>query len=171
MLKKAYVDDAFPIAAGQTISQPYTVARQTELIQPQPGSRILEIGTGSGYQTCVLAYLGCIVYSVERHAELSESAKKKLDVLGLEATLKVGDGTEGWHDHAPYDGILVTAGAPVVPQDLKEQLAIGGRLVIPVGDTHMQEMLCITREARYHYNTETFGGFSFVPLIGSRGWK
>jgi len=167
---KAYNDTALPIGMGQTISQPFTVAAQTELLAIETGDKILEIGTGSGYQCMVLCELGAEVYSVERHNELYHRAKEKLNELGYKAMLKVGDGTLGWSAYAPYDGIVVTAGAPVVPDDLVQQLNIGGRLVIPVGDDEKQSMLRITRVSENEYEREEMADFKFVPLIGEKGW-
>lgn len=172
---RAYEDSALPIALGQTISQPFTVARQTELLQLKSDEKLLEIGTGSGYQAAVLAELGAKVYSVERHRELYERARQILREAGYRAMLKCGDGTEGWSAYAPFDCILVTAGAPVVPDALKEQLAPGGRLVIPVGDDEKQIMYRITRknedaEEQPEFTEEAFSGFKFVPLIGRQGW-
>lgn len=167
---KAYHDTALPIGMGQTISQPYTVAAQTELLDIKPGEKILEIGTGSGYQCMVLCEMGADVYSVERHNELYHRAKEALRDFGYKAMLKVGDGTLGWSTYAPYDGIVVTAGAPVVPDDLVKQLNIGGRLVIPVGDDQKQMMLRITRAAENEYKREELADFKFVPLIGKKGW-
>ena len=167
---KAYNDTALPIGMGQTISQPFTVAAQTELLAIESGDKILEIGTGSGYQCMVLCELGADVYSVERHSDLYHRAKEKLREFGYTAMLKVGDGTLGWSTYAPYDGIVVTAGAPVVPDDLVQQLDIGGRLVIPVGDDEKQMMLRITRVSENEYNREELADFKFVPLIGEKGW-
>ncbi|WP_409377688.1 protein-L-isoaspartate(D-aspartate) O-methyltransferase [Balneola sp. MJW-20] len=167
---KAYVDTALPIGMGQTISQPYTVAAQTELLEVHPGDKILEIGTGSGYQCMVLCELGADVYSVERHPDLYHRAKDALREHGYKAMLKVGDGTLGWTTYAPYDGIVVTAGAPVVPDDLVKQLNVGGRLVIPVGDENKQVMLRITRVSENEYQQEELDNFKFVPLIGEKGW-
>lgn len=167
---KAYHDTALPIGMGQTISQPFTVAAQTELLAIQPGEKILEIGTGSGYQCMVLCELGADVYSVERHNELYHRAKDALRDFGYKAMLKVGDGTLGWSTYAPYDGIVVTAGAPVVPDDLVNQLNIGGRLVIPVGDNEKQVMLRIIRVSENEYEREELADFKFVPLIGEKGW-
>jgi protein-L-isoaspartate(D-aspartate) O-methyltransferase len=167
---KAYNDTALPIGLGQTISQPFTVAAQTELLNINKGEKILEIGTGSGYQCMVLCELGADVYSVERHKELYHRAKEALHELGYKAMLKVGDGTLGWAAYAPYDGIVVTAGAPIVPDDLVQQLAIGGRLVIPVGDDTRQMMLRITRASENEYEREELADFKFVPLIGEKGW-
>ncbi|MCG8373282.1 MAG: protein-L-isoaspartate(D-aspartate) O-methyltransferase [Balneolales bacterium] len=168
---KAYEDTALPIGMGQTISQPYTVARQTELLEFGKGDRILEIGTGSGYQCMVLCEMGADVYSVERHNELYHRAKKALSEFGYRAMLKAGDGTLGWSTYAPYDGIVVTAGAPVVPQDLIKQLNVGGKLVIPVGDEKKQVMLRIVRVSETEYHQEELDNFKFVPLIGEKGWK
>ncbi|MGF1669600.1 MAG: protein-L-isoaspartate(D-aspartate) O-methyltransferase, partial [Balneolaceae bacterium] len=138
---RAYEDNALPIGMNQTISQPYTVAAQTELLKVNKGDKILEIGTGSGYQAAILCEMGASVYSVERHRELYERAMDILKMLGYTVQLKLGDGTKGWSAYAPYDGIIVTAGAPVVPDDLIEQLSIGGRLVIPVGSEYSQKMI------------------------------
>ncbi len=167
---RAYTDSALPIGLGQTISQPYTVAAQSELLEVQPGQKILEIGTGSAYQCMVLCELGAEVYSVERHNELYHRAKEALREEGYKALLKAGDGTLGWSTYAPYDGIIVTAGAPVVPNDLIKQLKIGGLLVIPVGDEVKQMMLRITRVSETEYSQEEFDNFKFVPLIGEKGW-
>jgi len=167
---RAYEDTALPIGMKQTISQPYTVARQTELLQVQSGDKILEIGTGSGYQAAVLCELGAKVFTVERHAYLHDHAKQLLQSLGYSFRSKYGDGTEGWSAYGPYDGIVVTAGAPVVPDALIKQLFIGGRLVIPVGDSRIQTMLRITRINELDYTEEEFSDFTFVPLIGREGW-
>jgi len=168
---RAYEDSALPIGLGQTISQPFTVAKQTELLGIQPGDKILEIGTGSGYQCMVLCELKAEVYSVERHNELYHRAKDALRALGYRPQLKCGDGTLGWSTYAPYHGIVVTAGAPVVPDDLIRQLHIGGRLIIPVGSSTEQSMLRITRVSEEEYREEEYEGFKFVPLIGQKGWK
>ncbi len=167
---RAYEDTALPIGCGQTISQPYTVAAQTELLQVEKGDKILEIGTGSGYQAAVLCHMGAKVYSVERHEELYHKAKKMLHELGYRANLKLGDGTLGWGAYAPYDGIVVTAGAPVVPDDLIHQLNVGGRLVVPVGSQKSQVMVRITRVSEDSYEEEHLQNFKFVPLIGEKGW-
>lgn len=161
----AYQDKAFPIAAGQTISQPYTVAFQTELLEVVPGDRILEIGTGSGYQTAVLIELKAEVYSIERQKELYEKTKKFLPRLGYVAKkLTFGDGYKGWEEYAPFDKIVVTAGAPFVPKPLLEQLKIGGRLVIPVGDD-IQVMTLYIRTGEKEFEKHEFGEFRFVPLL------
>ena len=167
---RAYEDSALPIGKGQTISQPYTVAAQTELLEVEKGDKILEIGTGSGYQAAVLCELGADVYSVERHEKLYRSAKEILQELGYRPNLKLGDGTLGWSAYAPYDAIVVTAGAPVVPEDLKHQLKIGGRLVVPVGDQKSQVMYRITRTGEDEFREERLNHFKFVPLIGEKGW-
>ena len=167
---RAYEDSALPIGSGQTISQPYTVAVQTELLQVGKGDKILEIGTGSGYQAAILCQMGAEVYSVERHEELYHNAKKILHELGFRPHLKLGDGTLGWSAYAPYDGIVVTAGAPVVPDDLVKQLKVGGRLVVPVGNQESQVMVRITRVSEDSYEEEQLSHFKFVPLIGKKGW-
>lgn len=170
-IEHAYQDKAFPIGEGQTISQPYTVAFQTELLDPQQGDKILEIGTGSGYQACVLLELGVKLFSMEYNKILYDRTKKKLPNMGYQPILKHGDGSLGWPLHAPFNGILVTAGAPVVPEALKDQLAIGGKLIIPVGNNKKQKMLRITRKAEEEFQTEEFDYFSFVPLLGKQGWN
>ncbi|REL23974.1 protein-L-isoaspartate(D-aspartate) O-methyltransferase [Rhodohalobacter sp. SW132] len=168
--KRAYEDSALPISCGQTISQPYTVAAQTEHLQLQKGEKILEIGTGSGYQAAILCHMGAEVYSVERHEPLYLSARKVLKDLGFRPHLKCGDGTLGWSAYAPYDGIVVTAGAPVVPEDLIQQLSVGGRLIVPVGDQKVQTMTRITRVSEDEYKQEQLKQYKFVPLIGEKGW-
>lgn len=167
---RAYDDAPLPIGHGQTISQPYTVARQTELLDPQPGQRILEIGTGSGYQAAVLLEMGVRLYSVERLRPLYQQTQQLLRSLGYARfELKCGDGTQGWRAYAPFDGIIVTAGAPVVPDELTAQLADGGRLIIPVGDDKGQQMLRITRRGE-ELIEEDHNTYKFVKLIGSQGW-
>lgn len=168
---RAYNDSALPIGKDQTISQPYTVARQTELLEVMPGEKVLEIGTGSGYQAAILCELGAEVYSIERHEELYERARSILRELGYEVRQKLGDGTLGWSAYAPYDAIVVTAGAPVVPDDLVDQLQINGRLVVPVGNTEKQEMQRIIKIREDEFEQETYHDFKFVPLIGKKGWK
>jgi protein-L-isoaspartate(D-aspartate) O-methyltransferase len=161
----AYQDKAFPIGAGQTISQPYTVAFQTELLQIEAGDKVLEIGTGSGYQTAVLIALKAEVYSIERQKELYEKTRKFLPKLGYVAKkLKYGDGYKGWEEYAPFDKILVTAGAPFVPKPLLEQLKIGGKLVIPVGDD-VQVMTLYIRTGEKEFEKHEFGKFRFVPML------
>ena len=161
----AYVDKAFPIAADQTISQPYTVAFQTELLQLKEGDKVLEIGTGSGYQTAVLCELGAKVYSIERQLELFKLTSKFLPKLGYRPKkLIFGDGYKGLKEEAPFDGIIVTAGAPFVPKALMSQLNIGGRLVIPVGED-VQVMTLFIRIGPKDFEKHEFGEFRFVPLL------
>ncbi len=173
----AYEDKAFPIGEDQTISQPYTVAYQSQLLQLKQNDKVLEIGTGSGYQGSVLSLCGTRVYSIERHAKLSENAAltiKRVNALGLNIHMNmfVGDGTKGLAEHGPYDKIIVTAGAPSVPKALVKQLNIGGLLVIPVGgEKEMQRMVRITKVDATNIKTEVFEQFSFVPLLGENGWK
>lgn len=167
-LDHAYADKAFPIAADQTISQPYTVARQTELLEVKPGHKILEIGTGSGYQTSVLLELGTVVYTIERQKTLFKKAQLFLPKLGYRPKkLIFGDGYKGLPADAPFDGIIVTAGAPFVPKPLMQQLAVGGRLVIPVGD-EVQIMTVFTRENEKKFVKKEYGEYRFVPLLEDR---
>jgi len=164
-LDHAYQDKAFPIAANQTISQPYTVAFQTELLKIKKGNKILEIGTGSGYQAAVLCELGAKVYSVERQLELFKKTSKFLPKLGyMPKKLIFGDGYKGLPEEAPFDGIIVTAGAPFVPKPLLAQLKIGGKLVIPVGDD-VQTMTLYIRKGAKEFEKHEFGDFRFVPLL------
>jgi protein-L-isoaspartate(D-aspartate) O-methyltransferase len=169
---QAYKDNALPIASNQTISQPFIVARMTELLQPTPTARILEIGAGSGYQTAVLACLAGKIFAIERIPVLATEAQNRLQRLGFRnVTLRCADGTNGWEVYAPYDGILVAAGGPEVPPPLLQQLKSGGRLVIPIGqDPKNQTLIRVTR-APNGFHTEDFGACSFVPLIGDHGWK
>lgn len=161
----AYQDKAFPIAADQTISQPYTVAFQTELLELKKGDKILEIGTGSGYQTAVLCEMGAKVYSIERQQELFKKTKNFLTKLGYRPKrLTFGDGYKGMPEFAPYDGIIVTAGAPFVPKPLLAQLKEGGKLVIPVGDD-VQTMTRIIRTGPKQFEKKEYGDFRFVPLL------
>ena len=167
----AYQDRPLPIGEGQTISQPFMVAEMTAALVPSSSDRILEIGTGSGYQTAVLAAIVAEVYTVERIHSLQEQAKKILDELGYDnVRFSVGDGTLGLPEHAPFDGILVTAGAPHVPEPLKMQLAERGRLVIPVGSRHYQDLVRVTRRGDEFFE-EKLEGCTFVPLIGREGWQ
>ncbi len=161
----AYVDKAFPIAADQTISQPYTVARQTELLAVSSGDTVLEIGTGSGYQCAILLAMGVQVYSIERQNELFKKAQRFLPQLGYRPKkLVFGDGYKGLPEVAPFDGIIVTAGAPYVPKDLLAQLRIGGKLVIPVGEG-VQIMTVFTRTGPTDFEKEEFGEYRFVPML------
>ncbi len=169
-VNRAYDDSALPIASGQTISQPYTVAFQTEKLKVGEGSKVLEIGTGSGYQAAVLAEMGCRVFTIERHMKLHLQARKLLEKLGYRVATRCGDGTVGWSEYAPYDGIIVTAAAPEVPQPLLDQLADGGRMVIPVGDLEVQSIRVIIRIGE-RFESADAHGFKFVPLIGKEGWN
>lgn len=164
-LNFAYRDQAFPIGAGQTISQPYTVAFQTELLQVEPRQRVLEIGTGSGYQAAVLCELEAKVYTVERQRELFVKAQIILRELGYHPFFYFGDGYKGLPTYGPFDRILVTAGAPSIPDDLKKQLVTGGRMVIPVGQENHQEMMLVVRNGEEDYTIVKHGGFVFVPLL------
>lgn len=168
---EAYADEAVPIERGQTISQPWMVARMTELLAPAPGERVLELGTGSGYQTAVLAHLGALVTSLERHAELSDLARSRLVELGLgdRVDLRTGDGSLGDRAGAPYDGIIVTAAAPSIPDALRDQLAEGGRLVIPVGSRDRQILTLVVRRGSEWHETP-HGACVFVPLVGAGGF-
>jgi len=168
---QAYADEALPIDAGQTISQPVMVARMTELLQIQPGDRILEIGTGSGYQAAVLASLGASVTSLERQATLLEPARARLEALGLgdSVVIRQADGSLGDPGGAPWDGIIVTAAAPAIPMALREQLRDGGRLVIPVGPRDVQILTVVTRRGDEWLETSE-GACVFVPLIGAGGF-
>lgn len=167
----AYQDKAFPIGAGQTISQPYTVAFQTQLLEIEEGDKILEIGTGSGYQTCVLVELRARVFSIERHKSLYLKTKKFLSELNYSARLFFGDGYKGLPSYAPYDKILVTAAAPVIPRDLKDQLKIGGLMVLPFGEGVTQRMLRLTKISETDFEQEQFGNFSFVPMLGNKSFN
>ena len=167
-LDHAYQDKAFPIGADQTISQPYTVAYQSQLLNIVNGSKVLEIGTGSGYQTAVLCELGAEVYSIERQNELFKKTVKFLPKLGYRPKkLIFGDGYKGFEEAAPYDAVIVTAGAPFVPKPLLKQLTIGGRLIIPVGDKE-QIMQVFTRKSEKQYEKEALGNFKFVPLLENK---
>lgn len=170
--ESAYDDGPLPIGEGQTISQPYVVAVMTEVVRPKPGNRALEIGTGSGYAAAVLATIVSDVYSVERLAGLASTAGRRLARLGYRNVhVRCGDGTLGWPDHAPYEAIMVTAGGPRVPPALLEQLAIGGRLVMPVGSAHrFQHLVRVTRRGADDYVHEDLEAVAFVPLIGEQGW-
>ncbi len=165
LLQFAYVDNAYPIDANQTISQPYTVAFQTQLLQLKPGMRVLEIGTGSGYQSAVLCAMNMDVFSIERHQHLSQKAGEMLKKLAYKAQLKFGDGFEGWEELAPFQRILITAGAENIPEKLLLQLEVGGIIVIPFGGHQGQQMLRITRETETDFKTEKFGNFAFVPML------
>jgi protein-L-isoaspartate(D-aspartate) O-methyltransferase len=168
----AYEDEPLPIGEGQTISQPYIVALMTEALRLAPGDRVLEIGTGSGYAAAVLAEIAAEVYTIERLPSLAEAARRRLAALGYaNVHVRCGDGTLGWPEHAPYDAIVATAGGPEVPPALLDQVAIGGRLVIPVGASPWaQRLVRVVRAAAADYGYEDLGGVAFVPLIGAQGW-
>jgi len=161
----AYKDQAFPIGSGQTISQPYTVAFQTELLDPQPYEKILEVGTGSGYQTCLLLYLESDVYSIERQKELYLKTKSFLPKLGYKCHLIYGDGYKGLPKFAPFDKIIVTCGAPSIPLNLIKQIKIGGKMVVPIGDSSKQVMHLIERISEKEIKTTKHGDFLFVPML------
>ena len=170
-VNRAYEDSALPIGYEQTISQPYTVAYMTQALACKHGDKVLEVGTGSGYQAVILAKMGCRVFTIERHLGLAlPNARKMFDKMNLRIASKGGDGTVGWNEFAPFDGIIVTAGAPDVPESLKQQLADGGRLVIPVGDREVQKVIVMRRAGDSFLTEETFG-FKFVPLVGKNGWS
>ena len=169
---RAYGDHALPIIANQTISQPFIVARMTELLELDDNSRVLEIGAGSGYQTAVLSRIAAQVYAIERIGDLAREAQARIRGLGIyNATVKCFDGTLGWAAHAPYDGILVAAGGPTVPEPLIAQLKIGGRLVVPVGDSRESQRLIRVIKTETGCQAEDHGGCAFVPLIGQHGWS
>ena len=167
-LEFAYDDKPFPIGSGQTISQPYTVAFQSELLQIKPGMKVLEIGTGSGYQACVLAEMGAKVYSVERQKKLYLKTKEFLKKLAYNVKLFYGDGGKGVSAFAPYDRILITAAAPEIPKALLDQLKVGGSLVVPVGGGDVQTMLRIAKLENGEFETEEFGAFRFVPMLENK---
>lgn len=171
----AYDNNALPISSNQTISQPYTIAFMTELLGVKKGSKVLEIGTGSGYQAAILCEMGAKVYSVERLQELSIKAKELLEQLHYKVKIKCDDGTRGWKEFSPYDGIIVTAGSPKVPKSLVDQLDINGSLVIPVGDRVSQRLVHVrkveTKDKKIKILKDNYKDFRFVPLLGEEGWK
>ena len=169
---RAYGDHALPISANQTISQPYIVARMTELLRIDKDSRVLEVGAGSGYQTAVLARVAGQVYALERIGDLAREAQARIRALGIyNATVKCFDGTLGWAANAPYDAILVAAGGPTVPEPLIAQLKMGGRLVVPVGESRESQRLIRVIKTEQGRKEEDYGGCAFVPLIGQHGWS
>lgn len=168
---RAWEDGALPISCNQTISQPFTVAFQTQLLEATAGMNVLEIGTGSGYQAAVLCALGLRVFTIERHADLLNQARQHLEAIGCNVAMRVADGTVGWSAFAPFDRIIVTAGAPAVPPALLKQLAPNGRIVIPIGDKITQRMKVFVRqEETERFEEFDYGDFKFVPLIGREGW-
>ena len=167
---QAYKDIAFPIGDGQTISQPYTVAYQSELLHIKKGDKVLEIGTGSGYQTCILMELGANVYTIERQENIYKHTIRVLPGMGYNAHFFFGDGSKGIAEHAPYHKIIVTAGAPFVPEILLKQLRIGGILVIPVGDENSQKMVTVIRVSETDYERIELDTFRFVLLVGDQAW-
>ena len=173
MAKFAYENSPLPIEAEQTISQPYTVALMLQAAELKPDSRALEIGAGSGYSAAVLSRLCREVFTMERHAELAYLAREHLEELGCDnVTVRIGDGTRGWPEHAPFDVIIAAAGGPFVPDALRVQLAEGGRLIMPVGATaHAQRLIRLIRLSNGEFGQEDLGGVSFVPLIGAYGWS
>lgn len=171
MVDRAYHDGPLPIGHGQTISQPYIVAAMTAAARLKPGVRVLEIGTGSGYGAAVLSRIAAEVYTVERVSALATDASARLSRMGYaNVHVREGDGTLGWPEHAPYDAILVTASGPRAPEALLEQLAVGGRLVMPVGVSLAQRLVRVTRTEADEYQYDDLEGVTFVPLIGAEGW-
>lgn len=167
----AYKNAAFPIGANQTISHPMTVAVQSELLEVASKDKILEIGTGSGYQCCVLMELGAKVYSIERHRSLHQKAKQIIESFGYKPKLFFGDGYKGLPAYAPFDKIIITAAAPFIPEELKQQLRTGGHMIIPLGEGEKQEMLKITKVAEEKYETKSYGDFSFVPMLEKKSFN
>lgn len=171
MVSHAYKDTAMPIGYGQTISQPYTVAFMTQALKLNPGAKVLEIGTGSGYQAAILLYMGMKVYTIERNDKIYATTLKLFENMGLRVAARCSDGTIGWDEYAPYDGVIVTAGGPTIPNNLKKQMAINGRMVIPVGGRTGQTLFILTKISETEFQTEEEPNFAFVPLIGREGWK
>lgn len=167
----AYKDSAMPIGYGQTISQPYTVAFMSQALALKAGSKILEIGTGSGYQAAILVKMGMKVYTIERNDKIYATTLKLFEKMGLRVAARCSDGTIGWDEFAPYDGIIVTAGGPTIPNNLKKQLAINGRMVIPVGGKTGQTLNILTKISENDFHIVEEPNFAFVPLIGREGWK
>ena len=171
MIPHAYKDIALPIGYGQTISQPYTVAVMTEALELKERSKVLEIGTGSGYQAAILSEMGMNVFSIERNEDIYRRVQKFFDEKSIRIHCRCSDGTIGWREFAPYDGIIVTAGSPIIPENLKKQLAIGGRIVIPVGDKTNQALKILLKVDDNEFNVTEIANFAFVPLIGREGWN
>ncbi|HOL22754.1 MAG TPA: protein-L-isoaspartate(D-aspartate) O-methyltransferase [bacterium] len=166
----AYEDGPLSIGKGQTISQPYIVALMTECLELKGKEKVLEVGTGSGYQAAIIAEMGCDVYSVERFPELANTAKRVLEELGYNVKIKIGDGTLGWDDFAPYDRIIVTAAGPEIPPSLYNQLKEGGSIIMPVGDRYFQDLILVKKLGN-RMEKKNFGGCQFVLLRGIEGWK
>lgn len=167
----AYADSPLPIGCQQTISQPFTVAFMTELLALKKGDKVLEIGTGSGYQAAILCEMKVKVYSIEKEFDLYKETNRLLQSLSYPVATRYGDGTIGWNEFAPYDGIIVTAGAPSLPATLKRQLKPGGKLVVPVGDKTAQKLYVVERIDETGFTEKVIPGFKFVPLIGKEGWE
>jgi protein-L-isoaspartate(D-aspartate) O-methyltransferase len=170
-INQAYSNEAFKIGEGQTISQPYTVAYQTSLLQLKKGEKVLEIGTGSGYQTGILVKMEAKVFSIERHSELHESAKEKLNLMGINAKLFHGDGFKGLPAYAPFDKILITCGAPSIPEELVKQLKVGGTMVIPIGAGEVQLMTLIEKISETEIKKTGLKEFRFVPMLENKVWS
>ncbi len=169
--KAAYADSPLPIGQGQTISQPYMVALMTQVLDLKPGMRVLEIGTGSGYQAAILCFLGAQVYTIERISSLAERAEEVLNTLGHKVQIKVGDGTLGWAEFSPYDRIIVTARAAHIPQAFIDQVKVGGKIIIPLGPRFHQDLKVISKISENKVEEESVCGCVFVPLIGKDGCK
>lgn len=167
----AYKNQAFPIGSEQTISHPYTVAFQSQLLELKKGDKVLEIGTGSGYQSCVLMELGAKVFSIERHRSLHLKSKQRLNDLGYFPKVFFGDGYQGLPSYAPFDKVIITAAAPYVPEELKKQLKVGGIMVIPLGENDKQEMQRIIKLSDSEFKTERYGEFSFVPMLEDKSFN
>jgi protein-L-isoaspartate(D-aspartate) O-methyltransferase len=167
----AYKNQAFPIGSDQTISHPFTVAFQTQLLELKPNDKVLEIGTGSGYQCSVLMEMGVKVFSIERHRSLHMKSKKMLNSLGYFPKVFFGDGYKGQPSYAPFDKIIITAAAPFIPEDLKQQLKVGGFMIIPLGESEKQEMQRLTKVSETEFKIETYGEFSFVPMLQDKSFK
>jgi len=171
MKHHAYKDTALPIGYEQTISQPYTVAFMSSLLNVKSGDKVLEIGTGSGFQAAILVAMGARVFTIERNSNIYNRTLKLIDNLGLRIAARCSDGTIGWAEYAPYDGIIVTAGGPSIPDALKKQLAVGGQLVIPVGSRGTQALKVVTKVSESDFKIVDHPNFLFVPLIGKDGWE
>ncbi len=167
----AYKNSALPIGFGQTISQPYTVAFMTQALSIKKDDKVLEIGTGSGFQAAILTAMGAKVFTIERNLEIYNRTLLLFDKLPFRIMMRYGDGTIGWNEFAPYDKIIVTAGGPAVPENLRKQLKVGGRMVIPIGDKEKQSMVIIDKTDEDKFETTEVPNFSFVPLIGKEGWS